>query len=172
MSSLPARRPQEDEFILTHTVDAPRALAFGAWVDCDLFTRWWGPRGFSIPFCSINARPGGLLHYAMRAPDGKEYWARGIYLEVVRREYLSWIDSFSDHQGHLVWPEDVGMSAVWPVESLVEVTFSDFGERTVVTLHSHVSPDTIEAQDAMQGWAESFEKLDELLDELAREARH
>lgn len=172
MSSMQARPPVEDEFTLTHTFDAPRALVFSAWVDCDLFTRWWGARGFTTPFCSITAWPGGLLHYAMRASDGQEVWGRGIYREVMKPEFLSWIDSFSDQEGHLVWPEDVGMSGDWPAESLVEVTFADLEGRTVLTLRSHVSPLLTEAQEVMRGWSESFEKLDELLDELAHAARH
>jgi uncharacterized protein YndB with AHSA1/START domain len=148
---------------MTRTFDAPRELVFRAWTDCDLFQRWWGPRDFTAPFCRIDARPGGLLHYSMRSPQGDEFWGRGVYREVVPPERLTYMDGFADEHGELIPPEAYGMSPDWPAETLVEVTFAESGAGTTLTLRSDIPQSFAEEQGAMEGWSQSLDRLAALL---------
>lgn len=97
--------------------DAPRAAVFRAWTDPALLKRWWAPAGCSTPHCTVDLRPGGLFHYCMRLPDGKDIWGRGVYQEVAAPERLSYLDSFADERGNRVSPTRYGMSAEHPNES-------------------------------------------------------
>jgi uncharacterized protein YndB with AHSA1/START domain len=85
MNAMPeyAMGSPEEGLALTRLFDAPRELVFAAWTDCEHFARWWGPKDFTTPHCSIDLRPGGRMHYCMRAPDGQEFWGLGIYREIV-----------------------------------------------------------------------------------------
>src|SRR3989442_1038464 len=76
------------ELVMTRVFDAPRQLVFDAWTRPELFVRWFGPRGWSVPVCEIDLRPGGSYRYVLRGPGGAEIGLRGAYREVVPPERL------------------------------------------------------------------------------------
>jgi len=52
-----AHREEEKKGLLIERVfDAPRVSVFEAWIDPALFVQWWGPTGFTVPHCEIDAR--------------------------------------------------------------------------------------------------------------------
>lgn len=118
--------------VLTRELDAPRSQVFQAWTDPDRFAAWWGPDGFTTPACTIDPRPGGVLHYCMRSPEGQDFWGKGVYREVVEPGRIVYVDSFADADGNLVEPARYGMSPGWPAEALVTLTLA---ERIPVGLH-------------------------------------
>ena len=50
--------------------------------------QWWGPKGFTNPFCELDARPGGAIRIHMRAPDGVVFPMTGRFREVAEPERL------------------------------------------------------------------------------------
>lgn len=159
-----APEPSGRELVLTRVIDAPREAVFKAWTDQKEMERWWGPKDFTLPYCKIDLRPGGSVHYCMHSPDGRDYWGKGVYLEIVEPERLVISDVFSDELGNTVQPEAYGMSPDWPAETLVTVTFDDLGGgRTGITLHQSVSRQLAESTGARQGWEESLDRLAEYL---------
>ena len=151
--------------VLTRELDAPRKEVFQAWTDRDRFATWWGPDGFTTPACTIDARPGGLLHYCMRSPEGQDFWGRGVYREVVELERIVYVDSFADAEGNLVEPAHYGMSPSWPSEALVTLTLAERGGGTHLTLEHAVEAASESERDmCQQGWSQS---LDRLIDYLA-----
>ena len=77
-----------EELVITRVVDAPRELVFQAWTEPERLMRWWGPNGFTTPSFTVDLRVGGVLHYRMRSPDGKDYWGIGVYREIVPSERI------------------------------------------------------------------------------------
>lgn len=154
-------RKEEPERVLVirRDFDFPRSLLFRAWTDPDWVSGWWGPKGFTTPFCSIDLRPGGIFHYCMRSPEGRDYWGRGIYKEIVEPERLVFIDSFSDESGKVVSPAAYGMDPEWPAETLTRVTFEEKDGKTVVTIDTDVPEDLAERAGAKSGWEESLDRL-------------
>ena len=59
--------------------DAPRELVFRAWTEPEHFARWYGPDGFTIPHCTLEAQVGGRLHFCMRSEQMGDMWSAGIY---------------------------------------------------------------------------------------------
>ncbi len=53
----------ERELVVTPLIEAPRELVFKAWTEPEHLMHWWGPKGFTTPFCRIDFRPGGVFHY-------------------------------------------------------------------------------------------------------------
>src|SRR5208283_6146460 len=71
------------ELIITHVFDAPRELVFKAWTDPHHVAQWWGPKGFTNPFCIWEARVGGSIQVEMRPPNGDSHPMGGGFREIV-----------------------------------------------------------------------------------------
>jgi uncharacterized protein YndB with AHSA1/START domain len=169
MSSQP--EAADREFVITRTIDAPRALVFRAWTDPKQMARWWGPRVFTNPVCELDARPGGTFLIVMRGPDGVEYPYRGAYLEVVEPERIVYTDNTSEHPE--AWHEMVnkhlrdGGEGKTSLQLHWTVTFEELDGKTKLTIRA-LFP-TAATRDAFlkigmsEGWAESLERLDALV---------
>lgn len=155
-----------NELVITRVFDAPRALAWEAWTAPDMFRRWWGPKGFSAPVARMDLRVGGEYLSCMRSPEGRDYWSKGAYREIVPEKKLVLTDSFADKEGNAVSSEYYGMSG-FPMEMLISVTFEDVGGKTKLTLaHSGIeSINDTDRGNMQEGWSQSFDKLAELLEQ-------
>ena len=160
----------ERELVITRVFDAPCELVFKAWTEPERLMSWWGPRGWTLPVCTIDLRPGGVWHYCMRGPAGEESWGKAVYREITPPERLVYTDSFSDAEGNLVEPAHYGLSPGFPRETLVTVTFEERDGKTALTLRCAVgSASDTEREMAQQGWSESFDKLAEALENQSEE---
>ena len=146
-----ATEPKERELVITRVFDAPRALVFKAWIEPERLVRWWGPRGFTMPSCKMEVRPGGAYRFQMRSPEGTDHWLQGVYREVVEPERLACTWAWLDADGKPAH------------ETLLTVTFDEEGDKTKLTLHQAVF-ESVTARDAHQsGWASALECLAEYL---------
>jgi uncharacterized protein YndB with AHSA1/START domain len=151
--------PPGSILVIERALDAPREKVWEAWTTPDLIKRWWGPKGFTAPFARVSLRAGGSYLYAMRSPEGKDYWSTGFFHEIVPFERIVATDHFADEQGTVVPATFYGMSADYPVEMLVTVTFEAAGGKTKLTLKHAGIPAGQEMANARQGWNESLDKL-------------
>jgi len=157
-------RSADREIVITRVFDAPRDRVFKAWTEPERVMRWWGPDGFTTPVCKIDLRPGGVFHNCMRSPEGRDFWSKGVYREIVEPERIVCSDFFSDEEGNLVQPTHYGMSPEWPAEALVTVTFAEHDGKTKFTLHHAVgSAPASERDQCRAGWTESLDRLAEYL---------
>jgi len=140
----------QHELVITRTFDAPRALVFRAWTQPEHMVRWLGPRDFTAPSCKMDFRPGGAYRACICAPDGKEYWMRGIYREIVEPERL--VFTFS-------WEEEGERGR----DTIISVTFGEQGGKTRMTFRQAFF-ETIENRDShLEGWSECLERLAQYL---------
>lgn len=151
--------PSGRELVITRVFDAPRELVWKAWTDQQQLTRWWGPRDFTAPSCTIDLRVGGKYLFCMRSPDGQDYWSTGTYREIVPPARLVCTDSFADAQGNVVPASHYGMRDDMPLEMLVTVTLIENAGRTTMTLRHVGVPAGEMSEMTGQGWNQSFDKL-------------
>lgn len=138
---------------LEQVIPAAPERVYRAWTDEAQLKRWFAPEGFTIPEVRVDARPGGAFRIRMRAPDGSEYVAFGVFrsLEPPRSLSFSW-------QWESAPEED-------PEETLVTVELSDLGGSTRVTLE-HRGLTTAESRKShSEGWASCLDQLVRLLEE-------
>ena len=155
-----SKKEQEQRVLITRIFDAPRESVWKAWTDCDRLMRWWGPKDFTTPLCKIDLRPGGDFQNCMRSPEGRDYCGKGTYREIVPLERIVCTDSFADKEGNVVPATYYGMSADYPLEMLVTVTFEEIEGKTKLTLQHTLGPVTASERDlCQQGWSESLDKL-------------
>ena len=153
------------DFVLTRTFDAPRALVFKAWTECDHLMKWFGPKGTTIPKATLDLRPGGSFHYCLRMPNGAEMWGKWVFREIVVPERLVLVSSFSNAAGETT---TAPMIEGWPLQTLSTTTFVERDGKTELTLHW--SPlDASDAQrtlfgnmhDSMRGgWGGTMDQLE------------
>lgn len=160
--------PAPKEFILVRKFDAPRELVWQALTEPERLKQWFTPKGFTMPKCAMDLRPGGTFHYCMRTPDGHEMWGRWIIREVVAPEKLVVIVSFSDANGGVTRHP---MSATWPLETLSTTTLEEQAGQTWMKIRWESYKATDEERktfdnghDSMrQGWGGTMDQLDAYL---------
>ena len=140
-------------FVITREFHAPRELVWKAWTEFNRLAVWWGPRGFEMLHCKIDLWPGGMFHYAMRAPNGFEMWGKFVYRQVIAPERLVFVNSFSDKDGgttrHFASP-------TWPLEVLNVLTLTEHNGRTTLALKG--TPINATAQER-KTFADGFESM-------------
>jgi uncharacterized protein YndB with AHSA1/START domain len=162
----------QPEFELTRTFDAPRDLVFRAWTDPEHLKQWWGPKTSTIQSVQLDLRPGGVFHYCMRSPDGRDMWGKFVYREIVPPERLVFVNSFSDAEGGTTrnpW------NPAWPLEVLNQLTFTEQHGKTTLTMRGAPSNATPEEHkvfyDARPSMEQGFKAaLDKLAEHLATAA--
>ncbi|HTG47470.1 MAG TPA: SRPBCC domain-containing protein [Actinomycetota bacterium] len=144
------------EVRITRLFDAPRELVWAAWTEPAKLARWCMPKGFSVPRCEVDLRPGGKIRMTVLFPDGSEMEDGGEIVELDPPERL--VMTSSSFEG----PDGVPL-----LEVLNTVTFTAIGDRTEIDLHAVVTratPDMSAPLAGMEeGWLESLEKLDMVL---------
>jgi uncharacterized protein YndB with AHSA1/START domain len=146
-----APEPAERVLVIERTFDAPRSLVFKVWTEPHHLVHWYGPRGFSLPSCEVDLRPGGTWRSCMLSPEGREHWVHGVFREIVEPERLvfTWAHENEDGTpGH---------------ETLMTVTFADQGGKTKLTLHQAAFESVKERDSHRGGWNSSMDRLAEYL---------
>jgi uncharacterized protein YndB with AHSA1/START domain len=81
------------DLILERVVDVPRELVWAAWTKPEHIVHWFAPKPWTTTDCEIDLRPGGIIRFTMRSPEGKDFPNVGCILEVVPQERLVWTDA-------------------------------------------------------------------------------
>ncbi|MWC29863.1 SRPBCC domain-containing protein [Paenibacillus sp. MMS18-CY102] len=163
-----SRVENENVLVIERVFDAPRELVFQMFKEPEHLKRWWGPRGWELPVCTVDFRPGGVWHYCMKCVDkshgdfyGMESWGKAIYKEIAEPEMFSYTDYFSDAEGN--------QNAEMPSTD-VTLTFIDEGGKTkLVNRGVYVSPEalkTVMDMGMLQGITETWDRLEERLNEV------
>lgn len=151
------------EINITRIFDAPKNRVWSAWTDPDLVRHWWGPKGFTTPYCTIDFRVGGKYLNCMHSPEGQDYWSTGTYREIVNLERIVNTDSFADKEGNIVSAATYGITPAWPDEALITLTFKDQGGKTRFTLKHADIPAGKDGDLCEDGWNETLDRLAEYL---------
>ena len=166
-----AQAPAVPELVITREFDAPAPLVFRAWSEPERLAKWWGPKGFGIEVKKLDFRPGGMFHYYLKAANGAEMWGRFVYREIEAPERIAWVSSFSDAAGDI---SRAPFNENFPLEILNNVTLTDEGGRTTLTLRGHpinASAEELQFFEKMfasmqQGFGGTFDQLEEYLANL------
>lgn len=151
------------EVVITRVFDAPRELVWKAWTEPKHLMRWWGPKNFTSPACTIDFRVGGKYLFCMRSHKGEDLWATGVYREIIPLEWIVCTDSFADEKGNIVPATHYGMGEDIPLEMLVTITFEQHEGKTKMTLRHAGIPEGRLGDLSFAGWNESLDKLAESL---------
>lgn len=147
---------EKPDLSITRVFDAPRDMMFKAWTDATELAEWWGPRGFTVPFCDSDPRPGGNLRIDMQGPDGMVHTMTGVYHQVDAPERLVSTSYVRDAAGKTL------------IEVFNTVDFApvsdDLTELSLACNVIELAPEFAAARAGMdEGWKQSLDCLAEYL---------
>jgi uncharacterized protein YndB with AHSA1/START domain len=146
------------EIVMTRTFDAPRELVYQACTQAKHMAQWWGPRGYALPVCEMDVRPGGAYRFIQRGTDGGEHVFYGVFREVAPPRHLVMTQVYEPYADH---------------EVVVSIDFEELPDNRT-RLNEHMLFDTVESRDGMlaagmeYGARESMDRLAEQLQVMER----
>lgn len=163
-----SRVENDNVLVLERVFNAPRELVFKMFKDPEHLKRWWGPRGWEVPYCTVDFRPGGVWHYCMKCVDpnqgdffGMESWGKAIYKEIVEPEQITYVDYFSDAEGN----ENPDMPSTEATNEFIDLG----GKTKLVSRAVYASAEALKAvmdMGMLQGVTETWDRLEEHLNEV------
>lgn len=81
------------DLVLERTLDVPPELIWTAWTTPEHLRQWFAPKPWTIADCEIDLRPGGMIRFVLRSPEGQDFPNVGCYLDIVPNERLIWTDA-------------------------------------------------------------------------------
>jgi uncharacterized protein YndB with AHSA1/START domain len=158
-----------ERMVVTRVFDAPRELVWKAWTDPKYVMQWWGPKGFTSPFCEMDFRVGGKFLYCMRTPDGQEFWNGGEYHEIVLHEKIVSSMYFSDSKGNKVEPAHYGVEHEAIEGAHDVILFEDLGNgQTKLTLIGNETMENAIKSGQVEGMNQILEKAAAVIAGLAQ----
>ncbi|MEM8795272.1 MAG: SRPBCC domain-containing protein [Pseudomonadota bacterium] len=158
---------QSDWVNIRREFDAPIESVWELWTNPDLFKKWYGPNGMSVPTAEMDVTVGGTrkICMEMQTPDrSMSMWFIGVYKEVSRPSRLVYTESMCDADGVIIPPQSMGMPEGHPDITEVIVELSEADGKTIMTMvHVGVTEGTAGAG----GWNQAFDKLAEAARALA-----
>ena len=148
---------------IERTFNAPTTKVWESFTTPGILKQWWSPKTMNCSHISIDLRINGIFFYCFVDSDAKEYWGRGIFQKIDAPAYLSYIDTFADENGNAVPPSYFGIPGDEIIESLVEISLVEVGDKTKMNImidNFYVESMT---EDMLKGWNEMFDKLVEIL---------
>ena len=160
---------ETERMVITRVFDAPRELVWKAWTDPRYVMQWWGPKGFTTPFCTMDFRVGGKFLCCMRSPDGQEFWNGGEYHEIVPHEKIVSSMYFSDAKGNKVEAAQYGIEHEAIDGAYDVITFEDLGDgQTKLTFLGNEPMESATQSGQVEGWHQILDKLAAIVAGLAQ----
>ena len=160
---------ETERMVISRVFDAPRELVWKAWTDPQYVMQWWGPKGFTSPFCEMDFRVGGKLLCCMRAPDGQEGWNVVEYHEIVLHEKIVSSMYFSDSKGNKVDPAQYGIEHEAQDGVYDVILFEDIGNgQTKLTFLGNETMQSASESGQLEGWKQILDKLAAVVEGLTQ----
>jgi uncharacterized protein YndB with AHSA1/START domain len=145
--------PDDSDRILTTTVrlHAPVQVVYAAWTQPEHMRHWFGPKGFRIVACEMDARAGGRWRVAMTAPEGTQHVELGTVREIVPPQRLVLTHA---------WLRDDGKPGH---ETTITVTLTGEAGATRMTFRQGTFESVKSRDEHNDGWSSAFLLLAEHL---------
>jgi uncharacterized protein YndB with AHSA1/START domain len=159
-SSITISTPSDLEIAIERSFNAPAALVFDAWTKPEHVRRWLGRHGDVMTVCEIDLQPGGAYRFLWSLREGGEMGLYGTYKAIARPERLESTEFFDEP-----YFEEMGAGTL---NTMLLQERDGVTKMTLTSLYkSKEARDRVLAVDMAIGLEDGFERLDEVLRELA-----
>jgi len=144
---------------LERMFDAPVEAVWQMWTDPELFSAWYGPKGFSVRVAEMDLKVGGVRRICMELQSEARtmtMWFTGVFKEIEAPNRLRYTESMCDPDGNILSPAAMGMPPGTPDVTEVIVDLAVRDGRSVMVM-THVGVPAGSAGEG--GWTQAFEKL-------------
>ncbi|PBQ31095.1 polyketide cyclase [Sphingobacteriaceae bacterium] len=161
----------ENELVITRTINGPRDLIFKAFTEAEHLKHWWGPVGFELKVITLDVREGGTFHYSMKDAKGQETFGLFKYKKINAPESIEFTNGFADKDGNLI---KNAFLPVFPLEVYNIWKFTEENGKTILSLRGTPYNASAEEEKAFadmhagmnQGFGGTFDQLETYLKTL------
>ncbi len=148
---------------LTRDFSVPIEQLYAAFTDGEVIKEWWWPKGLHADRVEFDFHEGGRYFINMKGFEKGGGGMTGRFEEIILNQLIVMTDQFADENGKPISAKEAKMPGSWP--DLIYITFEfEANDENSSSLHLYQTGIPNEVQkDCMQGWSESFDKLEDYL---------
>lgn len=155
--------PQYRILEIQRAFDVPVDRLFAAFKSAETLKKWWWPKEPYSDRIDLDFREGGKFIINMKGYSQGGGGMTGQFKEIEINKRLVITDQFADENGNLISAKEANMPGKWPKVINITIDFEPIDEYTSrFTLHQEGIPNDLQ-NDCIQGWSESFDKLENYL---------
>lgn len=140
--------------------DVPVDKLYKAFTTVQDLKTWWWPKGLYTDHIDLDFREGGKYFINMKGYDQGGGGMTGRFEEIVPNKRLVMTDQFADDKGNAISAEEAKMPGKWQECAYITFEFEPVSESSSrFKLSQEGIPNELQ-KDCIQGWSESFDKLD------------
>ena len=149
---------------ITRDFDVPVSDLFATFTKADTLKVWWWPKGLYSTHIDLDFTEGGKYFINMKGYENAGGGGMtGHFEEIVDDKRIVMTDSFADEKGNAISSEQAKMPGTWPQMIYITFDFEEVDEnKSRFTLSQEGIPNEVQ-KDCIQGWNESFDKLEKHL---------
>jgi uncharacterized protein YndB with AHSA1/START domain len=155
--------PQSKLLVIERKFNVPVDQLFNAFTASEALKSWWWPKDLYSDQIEIDFREGGKYFINMKGSDVGSCGMTGEFEEIVQNKRLVMTDQFSDGNGRPISPKEAKMPGEWPELLYITFEFASVDENTSRFTLFHQGIPNEAQEDCIQGWSESFDKLEKYL---------
>ncbi|UXR63959.1 SRPBCC domain-containing protein [Bdellovibrio bacteriovorus] len=143
--------------------NVPVDQLFAAFATSESLKKWWWPEGIYTDQVDLEFREGGRYFINMKGYEQGSGGMTGHFEEIVTNQRIVMTDQFADTDGNAISPEEAKMPGQWPEMAYITFEFEALDNNTSrFKLSQEGIPNEFQ-KDCIQGWSESFDKLEKYL---------
>jgi uncharacterized protein YndB with AHSA1/START domain len=155
--------PQSRLLEIKREFNVPVSQLFNAFTTSEAIKQWWWPKGLYTDRVDLEFREGGRFFINMKGWSQGGGGMTGEYVEIVENERIVMSDQFADENGKPITAAEAKMPGIWPELIYITFEFEAVGDnKSRFTLSQEGIPNEMQ-KDCVQGWTESFDKLENYL---------
>lgn len=157
--------PQSKLLIVERNFNCPVNQLFKAFTTPEALKIWWWPKGLFTDRVDMDFREGGMYFINMKGFDQGGGGMTGHFEQIVENQKIVMTDQFSDENGNAISAKEANMPGAWPDMIYITIDFSSVDDSTSrLKLCQQGIPNELQ-KECLQGWNESFDKLEKYLSE-------
>lgn len=158
--------PEAKLLEINRKFEVPVERLYKAFTDAETLKVWWWPNGMYADRIDLDFREGGHFFINMKGyEEAGGGGMTGTIEEIVPNKLLVMTDQFADKNGKAISAKEAGMPGTWPEKIYISFEFESNGTQgSGFRLSQTGIPNELQ-KDCIQGWSESFDKLEKYLNE-------
>ncbi len=153
--------PNSKLLVIEREFDVPVEQLFAAFTTSGALMEWWWPEDLYADRIDMEFEEGGTYFINMKGGDQGGGGMTGEFEEIVENERIVMTDCFADEDGNAISAKEANM----PEKAYITFEFESVDDETSSFILSQQGIPNELQKDCIQGWNQSFDKLENYLSE-------
>lgn len=150
---------------IVRNFDVPVEDLFKAFTTAEAVKVWWWPKDLYTDHVEIKFAEGGKYFFNMKGYEQGGGGMTGSFEEIIPNKRIVMTDHFADDKGNAISAKEAKMPGTWPEVIYITFDFASLGANASrFKLSQQGIPNELQ-KDCVQGWSQSFDKLEKYLED-------